>query len=70
MLDRILMINRNEYVLIYDNRTPITVYADNGFAINIVETLLSPRKNMTYSEYIRLEENIDEVTQPCYIITK
>jgi len=50
-------------VVYFDNRSPITVTSDNGTAKLLVDKLLSPRGDMTLSEYQRIMEMEDEITE-------
>lgn len=62
MIDKIIKINDNEITVVFDNKPPLTVYSDNGSALHLIEYLLSPRNDMTYSEYLYVQSMADENT--------
>lgn len=58
-----MRIDDNNYLVIFDNRTPVSITSTHGHALHLLEKLLSPRHDMTYSEYLGLMKSIDEITQ-------
>jgi hypothetical protein len=52
MIDKIMKVNDSKLLVIYDNRSPLSITADNGFVLNLLESILSPRWDMTYSSYL------------------
>jgi hypothetical protein len=63
MVDRIVKISDNKFVVIYDNRLPLNVESSHGEALHIIERLLSPRHDMTYSDYLLAYDQEDEITE-------
>ena len=52
MIDKIMKVNDFELLVIYDNRSPLSITADNGIVLSLLEYILSPRWDMTYSSYL------------------
>ena len=63
MITKVTIVSANEVVVEYDNRSPLTISSDNGCAEHLMEGLLSPRWDMSYSEYTELMSHQDELTQ-------
>jgi hypothetical protein len=67
MIDKIIKVSNNEVTVIFDNKPPITVRSDNGCAMHLIEYLLSPRNDMTYSQYLYAESIADRDTDIVYL---
>lgn len=64
MILKLEHVNENLVIVHYDNRPQLSIVSDNGSAASIADTLLSPRWDMTYSEWLRVVEGEHEVTIP------
>lgn len=53
----------NEVIVTYDNRPELHIVSDNGAAWHLAEALLSPRWDMSYSQWLELQDMQDEETQ-------
>lgn len=56
-------VSQDRVVVYFDNRAPFEVNTDDGTAELVADRLLSPRGDMTRSEYLRITAMEDEVTQ-------
>jgi hypothetical protein len=63
MIKNVLYLNRDHIIVQFDNRDDIVVSSDDGTAIHLVERLLSPRPDTTLSEWIRVMQGEDEITE-------
>lgn len=62
MITAVKIVSPNEVVVEYDNRPPLTIVSDNQCAEHLVEHLLSPRWDMSYSEYKEMMSYLEEDT--------
>lgn len=62
MLTAVTVISANEVLIEFDNRGPFYISTDNGYAQHLMEHLLSPKFNMTYSEWLEIVATADEIT--------
>jgi hypothetical protein len=65
MVDKIMKVNNDSYMIIFDHKSPVLVSSEDGLALTLVESLLSPRADMSYSEYVGLTISLLEDTQIC-----
>lgn len=68
MVDKVVRVSKTEYVIIFDNRSPVSIVHDSGFGLYLIEALLSPRGDMSYSQYLSLLDGEKEDTNPCYVL--
>jgi hypothetical protein len=63
MITKVMSVNENMVVVSFDNRADMVVTSDNGSAWDIADRLLSPRHDMTRTQYFAILEAEDEVTE-------
>jgi len=63
MITEINKINDNKVVVSFDNREDLIIVSDDGKAWSIFEELLSPRWDMTYTEFQNVLAMEDEITE-------
>ncbi len=63
MITQVLKVHENKVVIKFDDRADFVIETDNGYAWHLAEHLLSPKINMTYSEYMHVVETCEEVTE-------
>jgi len=62
MITKINVVNSNLVIVSYDNRSDFIIETDDGMAWHHTEYLLSPRWDMTYSEYLSILDMADNDT--------
>ena len=63
MITKVVQLSENKVVVSFDNRADVVVTSDNGSAWELADRLLSPRHDMTRTQYFAILEAEDEVTE-------
>lgn len=55
--------SENEVIISFDNRPDFIITTDNGSAWHLAEQILSPHPRLSYTEYLEVIQNEDEITE-------